>query len=236
MQECRMKNAVWYLLFAICYLLLANCSFDYGGQGGADRDTPDVVMDNVEYVRFRSMNPQARMLAERVERYEERGIMELYSFSFEQYGTGGEEVNAFGRAGKAAFEIDTGNIRMDNGVRLEVESEDIIIETRWLQWIDRARTLSSGEKEEVHIFQEKGTSFTGTGFRADARNRTWEFSSGVSGTYVYDDDEEEEEEIEEEVVFEIEDIMDEGIDENEYNTIEYDIIENYDDEARDYEF
>jgi LPS export ABC transporter protein LptC len=149
-------------------------------------------MENVDYVRVRSSDPQARFQAERVERYEERRIMILSNFAFEQFGNRGEDVNASGRAGNASVEIDSGDIRLDDGVRIDVDSEDIAIETTWLEWKDTPRTLSSGAENEVNVYQENGTSFTGVGFSANARRRTWEFSGSASGTYVYDDDEVEE--------------------------------------------
>jgi LPS export ABC transporter protein LptC len=176
------------LLFSLCSFLFANCSFDYGSTGGADKNQPDIVMDNVEYVRVRSLDPQARLQAERVERYEERRVMELRNFSFEQFGSHGGEINASGRAGTALFEIDSGDIRMENGVRIEVDSEDIAIETARLEWKDKERTLSGGASDEVHVFQENGTSFTGIGFQSNARSRSWSFSDTVSGTYIHDDD------------------------------------------------
>jgi len=148
-------------------------------------------MENVEYVRVRSADPQARLLAERVERYEERRVMELRNFSFEQFGNHGEEVNAYGRAGSASFEIDSGDIRLDNGVRINVDSEELAIETRQLDWKDKDRILTGGEMDAVNIYQENGTSFSGIGFHADARHRTWEFTGNVSGTYVHDEEEEE---------------------------------------------
>jgi LPS export ABC transporter protein LptC len=172
-------------------LLLSACSFDYSGTGGAEKGLPDIVMDNVEYVRVRSLDPQARLQAERVERYEERGIMELRNFSFEQFGNHGEDVNAYGRAGSASFEIDSGDIHMADGVRVDVESEDIAIETARLEWKDKDRALSAGAGDEVHVYQENGTAFTGIGFQANARSRTWLFTDTVSGTYIYDDEEEE---------------------------------------------
>jgi LPS export ABC transporter protein LptC len=174
--------------------LLFACSFDYGSTGGGDKNQPDITMDNVEYVRVRSLDPQARLQAERVERYEERRIMELRNFSFEQFGSHGEEINAYGRAGSALFEIDSGDIRMEDGVRLEVESENIAIETARLEWKDKDRTLSGGATDEVYIYQENGTSFTGIGFQSNARSRTWSFSDTVSGTYIHDDDGDEDEE------------------------------------------
>jgi LPS export ABC transporter protein LptC len=182
------------LLFSFFIFLFSfsSCSFDYGDQEGADKNQPDLVMENVDYVRVRSADPQARFQAERLERYEERRIMELRNFSFEQFGNRGEDVNAFGRAGSALVEIDSGDIRMDNGVRIDVDSEDLAIETKWLEWKDKDRTLASGEEEEVSIYQDNGTAFTGIGFYANARRRTWEFAGTVGGTYTYEDDEEEE--------------------------------------------
>jgi LPS export ABC transporter protein LptC len=179
-----------FYLFPLLFSLFS-CSFDYGNQEGVDKNQPDLIMENVEYVRVRSADPQARFQAERLERYEERGIIELRNFSFEQFSSGGEEINASGRAGSASVEINSGNIRMDNDVRIDVETEDLAIETKWLEWKDKERTLTGGEKEAVNIYQESGTAFTGTGFHADARRRTWEFDGNVSGTYIYDDDEDE---------------------------------------------
>ena len=171
-------------------ILLASCSFDYSDQTGSNKDQPDIVMENVDYVRIRSADPQARLQAERVERYEERRVMELRNFFFEQFGNHGEDVNAYGRAGSASFEIDSGDIHMDNGVRIDVDSEDLAIETVRLEWKDKDRILTGGDREEVNIYQENGTAFTGIGFHADARWRTWEFTGDVGGTYIYDDDDE----------------------------------------------
>jgi len=178
------------LLLLPTLLAIANCSFDYGNTGGADKGQPDVIMENVEYVRVRSLDPQARLQAERVERYEERRVMELRNFSFEQFGGHGEEINASGRAGSALFQIDSGDILMGNGVRIEINSDDIAIETARLEWKDKERSLSGGDGEEVRVYRENGTSFTGIGFQSDARSRSWSFSDTVSGTYIHDDDEE----------------------------------------------
>jgi hypothetical protein len=117
--------------------------------------------------------------------------MELRDFSFEQFGNHGEDINAAGRAGTASVELETGNIRLGGGVSITVDSENITIETERLDWQDRERVLSGEAEGPVNVLRENGTSFTGWGFTANARNRTWEFSRGVGGTYIHDDDEEE---------------------------------------------
>jgi LPS export ABC transporter protein LptC len=196
-----MKNGLFFLIFCVsfsCLLLLVSCSFEYDTQEN-DKNQPDIVMENVEYVRVRSADPQARFQAERLERYEARRVIELRNFSFEQFGNRGEEINASGRAGSASIEMDSMDIRLDNEVRIDVDSEDLAIETMWLEWKDEAHTLTGGPENEVNIYQEKGTAFTGTGFKADARRRSWEFTGNVSGTYVQEDDEEDEEINEDEV-------------------------------------
>ena len=182
-----MKNTV---IILICLsILFASCSFDYGQSGDKESETPDLVMENVEYVRVRSADPIARFHAERAERYEKQGVMKLSNFTFEQYGERGEEVNAYGTAGFASIEIESGNVFMDEGVLIEVESEDIILETKQLDWKDEPRTLSTPPTNEVHIYQDSGTSFTGIGLRVDARNRTYEFTGNVFGIFISTDDE-----------------------------------------------
>jgi LPS export ABC transporter protein LptC len=172
--------------------LLGACSFDYGESASDQGDLPDIVMQDVEYVRVRNGNPQVRFTAESAERYEKRQTMELTQFSFEQFEHQGEEINAVGQAGTASVELDSGNIRLRDGVRLEVASEDIILETKSLDWQDKERLLSGGEAEQVDMQRSDGTNFSGWGFSADIRNRTWGFASGINGTYIWEDEEEEE--------------------------------------------
>jgi len=186
-----MKKTVAYFC-CILFLAAASCSFNYGETESSGEELPDLVMENVDYVRVRSADPIARIQAERAERYEKQGIMKLQQFSFEQYGSRGEEINSSGSGGNAEVNIDSGDIFMNNGVRLEVASEDIIIETFQLEWKDEPKTFSTGEDNNVYIFRQNGTSFIGTGLNADARKRTWEFTGEASGTYIQDDDEESE--------------------------------------------
>ncbi|MDR0387005.1 MAG: LPS export ABC transporter periplasmic protein LptC [Treponema sp.] len=172
-------------------VFFAACSFDYGAGSVGDDELPDVVMHDVQYVRVRDGNPLVRFEAEGAERYESRQTMELKNFSFEQFNTAADTVNAVGRASNASVELDSGNIRMKDGVRIEVDSEDITIETKNLEWRDKERQLAAGTGEAVEIHRLDGTSFTGWGFSADARYRTWAFTGGVQGVYIDADDDEE---------------------------------------------
>jgi LPS export ABC transporter protein LptC len=179
-------------IICILFLITLSCTFDYGETEGAERELPDLVMLNVEYIRVRSADPIARVQAERAERYEKQGVMKLENFTFEQYGDKGNEVNTQGGAGNASVDINSGDITMTNGVRLEVESEDIVIETNQLEWKDETHILSTGAEDEVNVFRENGTHFTGTGLTADARSRSFEFAGDVGGSYIQEDEEEQE--------------------------------------------
>ncbi|MCL2558372.1 MAG: LPS export ABC transporter periplasmic protein LptC [Treponema sp.] len=166
---------------------LASCSFDYGDRSGDGQTLPDLVMEDVEYVRVRAREIQARVVASRAARFENQRRMELSDFSFEQFEGG--RVSAFGAAGAATVELDTMNVVMAGGVRLEVVEEEIAIETSALRWRDEQRMLSGEPQEEVRIFGESGTDIVGVGFSADARRREWEFQGAVAGSYAENEDE-----------------------------------------------
>lgn len=181
-----------YYLFPVIGLLFANCTFDYGESGEGEKNRPDIVMENIEYVRVRKGDPLARFQAEHAERWEERQTMELRFFSFEQMEDSGKTINAEGKAGAAVVQLGSGDISLSNGVRISVESEDVIITTAGLEWKDKEKVLSGGEFDEVEIERSDGTKFLGRGFSADARNRIWTFSGEVWGSYVEKEDEDKE--------------------------------------------
>ena len=49
-------------------LLVLGCSFDYGEGNAEDSGLPDLVMNDVEYVRIRDGDPQLRFQAEQAAR------------------------------------------------------------------------------------------------------------------------------------------------------------------------
>jgi LPS export ABC transporter protein LptC len=183
-----------FVLLLILQATLVSCSFNYDTSPEEDTSQPDIIMRDVEYVRVRGGDPVARFQAESAERYEDRQTMNLTNFLFDQFEDHGNEINASGSARDASVELDSGNIRMNGDVRIAVDSEDITIETAGLEWRDKERLLSANPESPVEISRSDGTTFRGVGFSADTRSRTWEFSDGVSGSYVDEDDEETENE------------------------------------------
>jgi len=151
-------------------------------------------MEDIEYVRVRGGDPLVRFQAEYAERWEDLQIMEFKNFVFEQMEDGGETINAEGWAGAAVVQTGSGNISLDDGVKIDIKSEDIIIRTASLEWIDNEKHLLGREGDEVEIESSEGTSFLGIGFSADARNRTWAFSGRVEGKYVESEDDDDSEE------------------------------------------
>lgn len=179
-------------LCCLPFILFAwSCTFNYGNSESSGNELPDLVMQNVDYIRVRAADPLARIQAERFERYDSKDLMKLNNIVFEQYGERGEEVNVYGKAGNAEVHIESGDIFMDNNVNLEVKTEDIILQTYQLEWIDESRSLSTGENDFVNIYRENGTRFTGIGLLANTRTRIWEFLRNVSGVYVHENNDEE---------------------------------------------
>ncbi|MDR0411152.1 MAG: LPS export ABC transporter periplasmic protein LptC [Treponema sp.] len=177
-----------YSVFTFLLSLIA-CSFDYGSAAVDDNGQPDIMMNDVEYVRVRDGDPLVRFTAGTAERYEKRQLMELKELTFEQFQKNGEEVTVEGAIGSAWIEIDTGNIQMDNGIAMDIQSEDVSIKTDSLKWEDKTYTISADMEEDVNVSRSDGTSFTGKGFSANTRERTWAFASGANGVYFQKEDE-----------------------------------------------
>ncbi|MDR0375033.1 MAG: LPS export ABC transporter periplasmic protein LptC [Treponema sp.] len=169
-------------------LLLFACSFDYGVAAIEESEQPDLIMNEVEYVRVRNGDPIVRFKADTAERYEKKQIMSVQEFEFEQFQNHGEEVNVQGNVGAAHIEIDTGNIQMRDGIRIDVISDDISITTNTLFWEDKSRAISAGKEDEVRIERSDGTSFSGKGFSANAREQIFTFDGGIQGVYFEEDE------------------------------------------------
>ncbi|MDR1429222.1 MAG: LPS export ABC transporter periplasmic protein LptC [Spirochaetaceae bacterium] len=179
---------------SLALALFVSCSFDYSEGGAADDNEPDITMEQVEYTRFRGGELDLRFSAGEARRYEKKQLMELDDFSFEQYNAGqdGEggtiAADVTGSGGSAVVELGPGNVRISEGVRIRVDSEDIRIETSNLAWKNEERLLEGGQGSQVLIERSDGTMMKGRSFSADIRRRTWEFGDGIEGTYVHEDE------------------------------------------------
>jgi LPS export ABC transporter protein LptC len=179
------------VIVIFCPLLFARCSFDYGAGANGESALPDISMNTLEYARVKRGELQVRLKAEEADRYENRNLMELRGYSFQQYDTAGV-VDAEGHGGLVRVELDQLNVYMREGITISVETEDMVLETDSLDYSDREKTLKAAEDKNVTIEQSDGTSFKGAAFSANVRKRDFVFESGASGVYVHEDDEEEE--------------------------------------------
>ena len=174
----------------LCPILITACSFNYDAVSQND-DDPNLVMENVEYVRITNGNPEVQVKAEELRRYEAKHILELDELSFEQFNAAPEgqkaipDINARGKAGAARLETDTNNFLIHGDISIEVVSEDITLETPELSWQNKDRLLNA--PGFVNVTRSDGTTLKGTGFSADVRNRSWEFESAVEGSVVEDE-------------------------------------------------
>jgi LPS export ABC transporter protein LptC len=192
-----MNRGCFYRMMTLLIAVLAlgiGCSFDYGNQEEEASVLPDIVMEDLDYVRMRSGSLQARFTAERAERYDRRRMMELSGVQFEQYNLATGELDAKGTAGSAEVELAYGNVTLKDGIDVFIESEEITLETEWLAWDDGKRELKGKEETAVVIKRSGGTDFHGVGFSADVRSRQWEFAGGAEGAFEQDEDDEDEEE------------------------------------------
>jgi LPS export ABC transporter protein LptC len=174
------------------FVLAAACSFDYSLPPENSSDDPAVIMNDMEYVRMENSRPVVRLRSKEARRYEEKHIMELDDFSFEQYDaapeTGGEipAVNVRGAGSSAKIQTDSGDLVMSGGVSVDVASEDISLFTENISWKDAERLLSA--PEEVTITRQDGTRLSGQNFFADTRRREWRFEGALSGDIVEADE------------------------------------------------
>lgn len=179
-------KSIWPVFFSF---FLLSCSFNYDFFQ-KNEDDPNLVMENVEYVRIKNGNPEILVQAKEIRHNEAKHIIEIDNFSFNQYNSApeGQEaisgINARGKADYARLKTNTGDIEMAGDVIIVVASEDFTMETSKISWEDNDRKLYA--PGTVIIKQSNGTTLKGTGFSADARNRCWEFASAVEGLVVED--------------------------------------------------
>ncbi|MDR2467908.1 MAG: LPS export ABC transporter periplasmic protein LptC [Spirochaetaceae bacterium] len=182
-----------FFCVSVCMATISvSCTFVYTDPLENTVVYPDITMENMEYVRVENGTLTARLSAEVGERYEKKHLMNLKNYQFEQYNTSVEEIDAQGNGGAAVIEMNNNNIKMTEGVVIQVDSEDFTMETLNLNWEDKTRVLQGDENSPVQLRRKNGTEVNGQGFHADVRARTWVLGSNVHGVYVDDEDEEKE--------------------------------------------
>ena len=187
-QYCKLK---WIVCLTVSFFFIWGCSFDYGTLEASDEEQPEIVMHDVEYVRVENGEPMVKFNAEKAEQYDESRNMKLFNFSFTHFNQGETEDTAgdtAGFAGSGVINLDSKDVVLNEGVYIDAASEDMQISTQTLNWRDKTKELNAGGQEAL-VERSDGTSLRGSDFSADLRSRTWEFSGGISGTYIYEEEE-----------------------------------------------
>jgi LPS export ABC transporter protein LptC len=176
-----------YIVIILFVLPFFSCSFNYGEKVPEETTQPDIVMNELEYVRVEDGEPIVRFYAENAQRFDKTETMKLSNYSFEQFKRGGEgsdDISAKGTGTLAQIELESGNIVMNDGVSIESEEEDIMFDTASLSWNNKEYTLKGADDAAVNVKRGDGTVFVGRSFHAELRNRNWGFETGAEGLYV----------------------------------------------------
>ena len=171
------------LLAVLGGFVLSACSFDYSAITETESDKPDLVMQDVDYVRVTDGKISLHMQADQVDRYEKKRLLQVQNIRFEQFSKDSTEPDALGTAGIAQFWTATSDAAFTNGVRIFIKSEDLSVEAKSLQWNDSKKKLSGPQDDQVLLKKTDGSILVGKSFSADGRSRTWQFAGAVSGTY-----------------------------------------------------
>lgn len=171
------------LMLAAVGLLLLSCSFDYSSTVESENEKPDLVMQDVDYVRVTDGTISLHLQADQIDRYEKKRLLQVQNIRFEQFSKEASEPEALGTAGVAQFWTATSDANFTDGVRIVIKSEDLSVESKALQWSNSQKKLFGLPNEPVLLKKGDGSVLVGTGFKADGRSRSWQFEGAVSGTY-----------------------------------------------------
>lgn len=114
----------------------------------------------------------------------------IFGVAFQEYEQDGTLISE-GRAGSVVYHTDTKNAEIEGDIELVSHREEGSVRARRLYWDDERRFLSGSPDEVTEIFDEDGSSFSGTGFEADIKRLIISFLDTVDGNYVVDDAEDE---------------------------------------------
>jgi LPS export ABC transporter protein LptC len=170
------------ILFCAAIALLS-CSFDYSTISESEQEKPDLVMQDVDYVRVTDGKISLHMQADQLDRFEQKRLLQVQNIRFEQFSKGKLEAETVGSAGVAQFWTATSDALFSDGVRLLIKSEDLAVEAKSLQWNNSQKKLYGPQDDQVLLKKADGSLLVGKSFSADGRSRSWQFAGSVSGTY-----------------------------------------------------
>lgn len=167
-------------------IVAAGCSLDYGTELAEEigDGTPDAVVLGFEHTVVENGSPRFRISADRGESYRALEKMKLSGVKFVEYSPDGDgEVVSEGSADSAVLYTDTESAEMSGSVRLRSARDGVTVSSAYLKWDGEAKTLESRADAVTTLADDDGSSLSGSGFRVDARTRSFGFGRRVDGAY-----------------------------------------------------
>jgi len=149
----------------------------------AESNRPDLVMQDVDYVRVTDGAIMFHLQADKIDHFENNHLFQVQNIRFEQFTKGVTDPDAMGAAGFAQFWTTTQDAVFGEGVRIVIPSEDLSVEANNLQWHNSQKKLFGTLGDEVLLKKTDGSMLVGKGFSADGRSKSWQFTGPVSGIY-----------------------------------------------------
>lgn len=178
---------MWYIqngfILVFCIMAVLSCSFDYSSMEEAENNRPDLVMQDVDYVRVTDGSIAFHMQADKLDHFENNHLFQVQNIRFEQFPKGVTEPDTVGSAGFAQFWTTTQDAVFTEGVRIVIPSEDLSVEAKSLQWHNSQKRLLGSQEDQVLLKKSDGSMLVGKGFSADGRSKSWQFTGPVSGIY-----------------------------------------------------
>jgi len=178
-----LSGAALASLTAAATLLLAACSLSgYAAQGEAsETETPTAVFSDYTHTVVDHGKKMLELKASRAELYEHGKKMMLTGVIFSEYDPDTGELVSSGKADQAIYYSDAKDAEFSGSVRLESKRQDVVLHGEYLQWIDKDKRLEGRLDRTVTIGRADGSSVSGAGFEASARNRSFSFRGSVEG-------------------------------------------------------
>jgi LPS export ABC transporter protein LptC len=164
-------------------LTLSACSLaGYAAQGEAsEEEVPTAVFSDYAHTVVERGNRMLELKASKAELYETSKRTVLTGVVFSEYDPDTGELIATGKADQAIYHTDTKDAEFSGSVRLESKRQDAVLQGEYLRWIDKDKRLEGRLDRTVAISRSDGSSVSGAGFEASARDRSFSFRGSVEG-------------------------------------------------------
>lgn len=173
-------------LLAFLTMLLFGCSLDYHSAeagGNSIGEIPDTILYNFTTNSVRGKQPYFRIKAAEAETFDKKNITIFTKVSFQEFNSAGKVV-ARGTADRAVYHADTKNAELSGNIDVYSTREKAQITTNYLFWNNDNKTLTGKPNVPVKIVKDDGSKIDGSGFDANLRTRSIQFSSNVRGSFV----------------------------------------------------